>query len=398
MPLPLEGLKVLSLAHAWAAPYGAMMLADMGADVVMVEVPGVGDHTRNWTRTDLKGVSPHFVAVNRNKRSIQIDLTTAEGRGVALKLAAEANGVIENFAPGKLTKYGMDYASVAAANPDVVYVSVSGYGSAGPYTDRRAYDLLLQGEGGIMSVTGPFEGGYAKVGVPVADVAAAMVAAFSLACGLIDQIRHGRGGNVDVSMLEVATSLMAFNVVDYSVTGTIARPLGTEHPLLAPYRAFETATSPIVICILTNRHWELFKQIVKREDLEDERFDTAPLRVDYRNDLNAILEHVFAEHPQDYWIEVLNAAGLACGRLRNVEDLIAHPQLEKRNFFEQHNFQGVDITVPGKPWAYGESRTMKSTPPPSNPGMHGREILGDWLDLDDEAIDALQGSGAIGGR
>jgi len=397
MALPLEGFKVLSLAHAWAAPYGAMMLADMGADVVMVEVPGPGDHTRNWTRTDLKGVSPHFASVNRNKRSIQIDLRTEPGRAVARDLAAAADALIENFAPGKLAKYGLDYDSVVPINPQIVYASVSGYGAAGPDSLRRAYDLLLQAESGIMSVTGGVAGEHAKVGVPIADVTAAMIAAFSVVCGLIDQVRHGRGGQIDISMLEVSSSLMAFNVVDYSVTGHVARPLGTEHPLLAPYRAFETATSPIVICILTDRHWQTFKALVGRPQLDDARFDTAPLRVDHREPLNAVLTEVFAEHDQAYWIDTLNDAGLACGRVRNVAEVVSHPQHLERDFFERHAVCGVDVVMPGKPWAYGESRTARSSPPPDLPGMHGREVLHDWLGLGESAIADVVAAGGVTG-
>lgn len=397
LSLPLQGFRILSFAHAWAAPYGAMMLADMGADVVMVEVPGLGDHTRAWTRTDLKGISPHFVSVNRNKRSIQINLRTEEGRAVALGLAAQANGVIENFAPGKLAKYGLDYAGVAAVNPDVVYASVSGYGTAGPDSERRAYDLLLQAESGIMSVTGGVDGDYAKVGVPISDVAAAMIAAFSIVCGLLDQSRNGQGGQIDISMLEVSSSLMAFNVVDYSISGHVAKPLGTEHPLLAPYRAFDTKTRPIVICILTDRHWQTFKELVIRSALEDARFDTAPMRVDHRVELNAILQELFLEQTQDYWIERLNEAGLACGRLRDVEDVINHPQHGDREFMEHHTVGGVDIVMPGKPWAYGESRAAVSATAPDSPGMHGAEVLRDWLGLDTDGIGELRAAGAITG-
>jgi crotonobetainyl-CoA:carnitine CoA-transferase CaiB-like acyl-CoA transferase len=392
---PLDGFRILTLAHAWAAPYGAMMLADMGADVVMIEVPGIGDHTRQWTRTDLKGVSPHFVSVNRNKRSIQVDLRTDEGQALARELASKAHAVLENFAPGKLAKYGLDYEGVKAVNPEAVYASVSGYGAAGPDSHRRAYDLLLQAESGIMSVTGGIDGEYAKVGVPLSDVAAAMIAAFSIVCGLIDQIRYGNGGQIDISMLEVSSSLMAFNVVDYSISGHIARPLGTEHPLLAPYRAFETATSPVVVCILTDRHWEAFKQLAGRPELDDYRFDTAPLRVDHRGALNEILQQVFSEHDQDYWIEHLNAIGLACGRLRDVKDVIEHPQHQEREFFEHHTVNGVDITMPGKPWAYGESRTHPSSTAPETPGMHGPEVLQDWLGWNEQAIASAVDAGAI---
>ena len=210
-PGPLNGIKIIAFEHAWAAPYGTMMLADMGADVVKVEPPGLGDHVRAWTRNDLGGQSPHFLAVNRNKRSIVLDLKTPAGLATARQLVAGADALVENFSPGTMEKLGLDYETVRALNPELVYCSVSGFGETGPYSRRRAYDLLIQAEGGILSVTGADEHTPAKVGTAVVDILTAMVAAFSVASAVRGKEAHGTGRYIDVSMLDVTASVMALD-------------------------------------------------------------------------------------------------------------------------------------------------------------------------------------------
>ncbi|MEV7225544.1 CoA transferase [Polymorphospora sp. NPDC051019] len=384
---PLDGVRVLSFEHAWAAPYGTMMLADMGADVVKVEPPGVGDHVRAWTRNDLQGLSPHFLAVNRNKRSVVLDLKTPDGLATARGLAARADVVVENFSPGSLDRLGLDYATLSEADPALVYCSVSGFGTSGPYRDRRAYDLLIQAEGGLMSVTGEGPDQLAKVGVPVVDIMAAMVAAFSVVCAVRDRERHGRGRHIDVAMLDVAASVMAFNVFSHGISGVVPQPLGTAHPLLAPYEIYPTRTGPVAIAILTEAHWAVFCTLLGRPDLRDQpEFATAPMRVENRDRLNEQLRPLLADRDQGELVDTLARHGLACARVNDVPALVEHPQLAHRNFFSQWEMAGRQMVAPGAPWrAVAEAgggppvAPVADRLPAERPGQDTDAVLRDWL-------------------
>ena len=350
LPGPLTGVRVLAFEHAWAAPYGTMMLADMGADVVKVEPPGLGDHVRAWTRNDLHGLSPHFLAVNRNKRSVCLDLKDPDGLATARRLATQADVVVENFSPGTLARLGLGYEELRRDDPALVYCSVSGYGSSGPHRDRRAYDLLVQAEGGLISVTGEDGDHLAKVGVPVVDIMAAMVAAFSVVAALRDRERLGRGRYIDVSMLDVAASVMAFNVFSWGISGEVPQPLGTAHPLLAPYEVYATRTGPVAIAILTQAHWATFCEVIGRPDLRDqEAYATAPMRVENRTALNEELRPVLAGWDQDELVETLIRHGLACARVNDVPALVNHPQLRHRGFYSTWSIAGHQLAAPGAP-------------------------------------------------
>ncbi|WP_433205676.1 CaiB/BaiF CoA transferase family protein [Dactylosporangium sp. CS-047395] len=380
---PLAGLKVLAFEHAWAAPYGTMMLADMGADVAKVEQPGLGDHVRAWTRNDLQGLSPHFLSVNRNKRSIVIDLKSADGLARARALAQRADVVVENFSPGTLARLGLGYDAVSKDNPAVVYCSVSGFGTSGPYRDRRAYDLLVQAEGGLMSVTGESPQRLAKVGVPVVDIMAAMVAAFAVVCAVREREQHGRGRHIDVAMLDVAASVMAFNVFSHAISGEVPRPLGTAHPLLAPYEIYATRTGPVAIAILTEAHWATFCGVIERPDLQTRPdFGTAPMRVEHRERLNAELRPVLDGWDQTELIDTLARHGLACAHVNDVPAIVGHPQLAHRGFFADWELAGHRMAAPGAPWR--ATASPDPTPPAADrlpaekPGEDTDEVLRDW--------------------
>lgn len=394
---PLSGVRVLAFEHAWSAPYGTMMLADMGADVVKVETPGIGDHVRKWTRNDLDGLSPHFLSANRNKRSIVVDLKHEEGLEVARRLAAEADLVVENFSPGVMDRLGLGWPELSELNPRLLYCSVNGFGSTGPFADRRAYDLLVQAEGGLVGVTGTRDGELTKVGVPVVDIMAAMVAAFSCVCALAERERTGKGRRVDVSMLEVAVSSMSFNLFSYGISGLSPQPLGTAHPLLAPYEVYPTADGEVAIGILTEAHWKVFCDLVDQPSLvDDPRFVTAPMRVDNRDDLNEILRPVLAKRSADDWRSLLTAHGLACSKVNTVEDLLEHEQLRHRRFLEYWSVGGHDVLAPGAPWYGPHTEPVARTLPPAL-GQHTDEVLTGWLGSDAATVADLRSSGAVSG-
>jgi len=391
---PLQKYRIIDFSQAWAAPIASMMMADLGADVVKIEPPGIGDHVRKWTRPDLKNESPYFLSANRNKRGIVIDLKTDAGRKLALDLADRADVLLENFRPGVMKRLGLDYDVVSARNPKIVYCSVSGYGASGPYAKRAAYDLLIQGESGLLGVTGQPDGTLAKVGVPVIDAMSANVAAFTILAALIGREQTGNGQHLDMSMLEVATTTLSTLITDYELSGHTARPMGTGNQLLAPYQVYRTSTLPIVLGVLTENHWRLFCKIIERPELlEDKRFATAPVRVENRDALNEAIAPILLTKTAEHWIGLFSETGLACGFVNDVESVIAHSQHQSRNFFSTFKASEKHYRVPGAPWRV-EPFDTNHTPPPRL-GEHTRVVLKDWLGMADKDVDALSKSGIV---
>ncbi|MFO1188603.1 MAG: CoA transferase [Alphaproteobacteria bacterium] len=394
--LPLENVKVVSFGQAVAGPYGGMMLADMGADVVKIEPPGIGDHVRKWSRADLHGHSPHFLSSNRNKRSIVIDLKKKAGVDLALDLIRRADVLIENFTPGTMASLGLGYPETSAVNPRLIYSSVSGYGQNGPYSDRSAYDLIIQGEGGLISLTGTEDGQMAKVGVPVLDVMTAMVSAYSIVCALIERGGTGAGRYLDISMLEVATSVMSYNLIDYAVSGKMSKPLGTRHPILAPYQVYPTATNPITVGVLAEPHWASFCELIGREDLRDNPdYVVSQQRVVNLAALNRELMPIFASKPAEYWSREFRRRGLVCGDVNDVAGLLKHPQLKAREYFQTFDLGGgTTVDIPGMPWRFAGANQPKHRPPEL--GEHTNQILADWLGMNETAIAEARRLGALG--
>jgi crotonobetainyl-CoA:carnitine CoA-transferase CaiB-like acyl-CoA transferase len=297
-----------------------------------------------------------------------------------------------------MARLGLDYDTVSQWNPELVYCAVSGFGERGPYQHRRAYDLLVQAEGGILSVTGTDEKSLAKVGTAVVDIMSAMTAAFSVAAAVRGKEALGTGRYIDVSMLDVSASVMSFNIFSYGISGVMPKPIGTAHPLLAPYEVYQTATSPVAIAILTEAHWATFCDLVDRPELRDQpEFATAPMRVENREMLNERLRPLFENRDGAELVDTLAAAGLACAVVNDVAGVMDHPQLAERGFFSEWDIAGHRLKAPGAPWRMtGDAEPPKDRLPPATPGQHAESVLRDWIGADDEAIAGLQEEGALG--
>jgi crotonobetainyl-CoA:carnitine CoA-transferase CaiB-like acyl-CoA transferase len=395
-PKPLADLTVLDLTQAWAGPYATMMLADLGARVTKIEPPGVGDHVRGWTVAASKGESPHFLAVNRNKRSVTLNLKAARGREILLRLAAGSDVLVENFRPGVMQRFNLDYEAVRAVSPAIVYCSVSGFGQTGPLAEHAAYDLVIQGAGGAMSVTGEEGGRPLKPGIPQADVMGGLCAAFTIMAALHGRARDGRGRHLDLAMLDMQVSLMGYHLVSYALSGEIPRPLGTRHPLVAPYEAFRTASDEITIGIATEGHWRLLCQAIGLAALADDaRFATNASRVTHRDELARQIEAVTMSRPAEVWLEALAAHGVPCERINGVQHLVDLPQLRHRRMIVTlPNATFGQVPVPGMPWKVVPAEQEPAPTPPPALGQHTDEVLGEF-GYSRAEVDAFRRDGVI---
>ena len=330
--LPLDGITVVSLEQAVAGPFATRQLADLGARVIKVERPGVGDFARGYDET-VKGLSSHFVWLNRSKESIALDLKAEEGRAAMRALVARADVFVQNLAPGAARRLGLDAETLRAHRPELVHVSISGYGEGGPYTTKKAYDLLVQCEAGLVSITGTPEEP-SKVGISVADIAAGMYAYTGVLSSLVRRLRTGEGATIEVSMLEALAEWMGFPLNFASYGGRSPQRSGAAHAAIAPYGPFACAGgAKVFLGIQNEREWAMFCRTVlgDAELAEDPRFRTNSLRVEHRDALTTLVEAVFADIDADAVVDRLEAAGIANARLRDLDGLAAHPQLQARD-------------------------------------------------------------------
>ncbi|MFL5446715.1 MAG: CaiB/BaiF CoA transferase family protein [Myxococcales bacterium] len=330
--LPLDTVTVVSLEQAVAAPLCTRHLADHGARVVKIERPGSGDFARGYDET-VHGLSSHFVWLNRGKESVTLDLKRAEAREALSKLVARADVLVQNLAPGAAARLGLDFATLAPHNPRLVVADISGYGDTGPYRDKKAYDTLIQAEGGLMSVTGLPEAP-SRCGISVADIAAGMYAYSGILTALLQRERTGRGTRVEVSMLEALVEWMGYPIYYGTYGGRPPGRTGATHPSIAPYGPHRTGDGKTVVLGLQNeREWAVFcEQVLRRADLAtDRRFTSNSARVANRTELTRIIEETFAGATAADVVARLDSAGIANGRLNTIADIAAHPQLAARN-------------------------------------------------------------------
>jgi crotonobetainyl-CoA:carnitine CoA-transferase CaiB-like acyl-CoA transferase len=373
---PLAGLRVLDVTQVMAGAYCSMLLGDMGADVVKVEKPVTGDDTRGMGRLMEHGESPPFMAVNRNKRGIVIDLRTGAGADVLRRLVADADVLVENFRPGTMAKLGLAYEDLAPLNGGLIYCSVSGFGAGGPYSDRGGFDLVAQGMSGIMSFTGEPGRPPVKTGIPVCDLNAAMFAAYGVLSAYIHRLKTGEGQFVDTSLLEAGIAYTVWETSLLFATGAVAQPTGSAHRLSAPYEAFPTADGWLTVGAANQRSWERLCEAVDRQDLlADERFSVAHSRLANRAALADQLTEVFHSQPTATWLARLNEAGVPCGPINDISQVYEDEHVRAREMLVEvdHPRAGLHQQI-GIPVKLSATPGRISRPAPML-GEHTREVL-----------------------
>lgn len=395
MPGALEGITVLDLSRVLVGPFCSMMLADMGADVIKVEEPGVGDETRSWGPPFVAGEATYFLSINRNKRSITVNLRAEAGRAVIYRLAERADIVLENFRPGVARKLGVDYEALKVRNPHLIYASFSAFGQTGPYARRPGYDLVLQATGGIMSLTGYPDRPPVKMGVAISDLAAGMFAAFAIVSALHARTRTGKGQYSDVALLDGQIALLTAWASSYFATGEAPGRYGSGHPQIVPYQAFPTKTIDIIVCVTNEKFWALLCEVLEVPDLkEDPRYRTNPARVRNRDTLLPILEAKFSARPGEEWLELLRGAGVPCAPINTVDLALGDPQVLARGMVvEVDHPRAGRLKLPGPPYKLSETpATIRSAPPLL--GQHTEEILAE-LGYSPAEIHNLRQIGAV---
>lgn len=373
---PFEDLLVLELAQAVAGPYIGTLLADLGAEVIHIERPKIGDLARHWIpiRGDL---SFYFAVVNRNKKSMTLDLKSSEGREIFLKLAEKADVIIENFVLGVVESLGVGYEVVKKINPKVIYCHVSGFGQDGPYRDRPAFDQLIQGEAGIISYTGTKETP-CKINVPITDILAAMYGVYAILAALLRRERTGEGAEIDISLFDCAVTMMTNLMNMVLVEGMKDEDLrmGTKYFLATPYEPYPAGDGKLLnIVVATEWHWEAFCKSVGLENLlKDERFKTNQQRLKHREELEKIIIEKLKEKSRDEWIEILLKAGVPCGAVNEIKEVINHPQTIARNVIVEIDYPGLGkIKTFNNPVKISGIRFSVQRPPKL--GEHTEEIL-----------------------
>ena len=395
--LPLQGIRVIDFSQILAGPFCTMLLADMGADVVKVEKPNGGDDTRRYGPPFIEGESAAFLTLNRNKRSIVLDLKSEQGLGVVRRMLADADVMLHNFRPGVVERMGLGYADVSALNPAIVYCAVSGFGTTGPYSQRAGFDLVAQGMSGLMSINGFPDSPPAKVGVPIADLNTGMFCAYGVLTAYINRLATGKGQHVDASLLESGMAYTLYESATYFATGEVAGPLGSAHRMIAPYQAFATQDGYINIGAANQNNWERMCRAVGRADLlDDARFSSNPERMVNIQSLTPIMEETFRTQTTAHWVETLERAGVPCGPIYNIEQVYADPHVQSRDMaVELQHPKAGGIRNIGVAVKLSDTPGSVRTPAPLL-GQHTDEALAEFGYADAE-IAALRQSGALGG-
>ena len=402
MKRALEGVRVLDLSRVLAGPWATQLLADLGAEVIKVEKPGAGDDTRHWGppwhEHGEEKVAAYFLAANRGKRSVAIDFATEEGAGLVRRMAADADVLVENFKVGGLEKFGLDAASLRAKHPRLIYASITGFGQDGPYAGRAGYDYIIQGMGGLMSLTGLPDGepggGPMKVGVAVADLFTGMYAASAILAALYRREQTGEGATIDMALLDTQLAMLANQASNMLISGTDPRRLGAGHPNIVPYQPFNAKDRPIIIAVGNDRQFAKLAAIVGHPEwAADPAFATNAARVSARGNLVPMIAGIIATKPAAEWLEQLEAAGIPAGPINTISQALADPQVVHRGAQISAGGGALgEVPMVGSPIRIDGTRADAPLPPPAL-GEHG-DLLREWVD--EAELKRLKDAGIVG--
>lgn len=397
-PSALAGIRVIDFSRVLAGPYCTMLLADLGADVIKVENPDGGDDTRRWGPPWLDGESAYFLSINRNKRSLALNLKDRRGIEIAHQLIAQADVLVENFKVGGMEQLGLGYETLHAKYPRLVYCSISGYGQTGPDRDRPGYDFILQAEGGLMSITGPQDGMPYKAGVAIVDVTAGLYATQAILAALRYRDQTGQGQLVDVALFDSQLAWLVNVAQNYLVSGETPQRYGNAHPNIVPYEVFQTADGYLALAVGNDSQYKRLCEVANQPALwDDARYQTNPGRVAHRAELIPLWQAVFKTKTTSEWIDLIGAQGIPVGSINSVPDAFSHPQAAAREMVQLIPREGgQDVPQLGPVAKLSETPARLEQPPPRL-GEHTMAILQGELGYSREEIVALKAEGVIGG-
>jgi len=392
---PLAGIRVIDLTRVLAGPFCAMSLGDMGAEVIKIEEPGKGDDTRGWPPF-AGGEATYFMSVNRSKKSLTLNMKAPEGQAILRRLIARADVVLENFRPGTMERLGFGYDALRKLNPRLVYCSISGFGESGPESSRPGYDLIVQGESGVMDLTGFPDGPPVKVGNSIGDLVSGMAAAQGVVLALLSRAKTGRGQKVEIGMLDVMASLLSYQAGLYWNAGGKPARRGNQHPSIVPYEVFQAQDAYMTLGVANNSLWERMCRAIGREDLmQDPRFSTDANRVKNRDALVPALNAEFGRRPVADWLKRLDDAGVPAGRIKTVAEVCESDHLRERGMFVKvaHPKAGA-VTSMGVPIRLWDTPGAAQSPSPLL-GQHTDEILTTLLKIPRAKVDKLRAAGVV---
>ena len=406
MPGPLSHIRVLDLSRVLAGPWAGQVLADLGAQVIKVERPGEGDDTRGWgppfisNADGSRGDAAYFLCANRGKRSLAIDMAKPEGQALIRELARRSDIVLENFKVGGLQKYGLDYPSLKAVNPRIIYCSITGFGQDGPYAKRAGYDFMIQGMGGIMSITGQPDGepgaGPVKCGVAFADLFTGLYGVIGVLAALAHRERSGEGQHIDIALLDTQIAVLANQALNYLVSGKPPPRLGNAHPNIVPYQSFATRDGHVIVTVGTDRQFKEFCRIAGLGNLaEDVRFATNRARVQNRQEIIPIIAEAMLTRTTEEWVNALEAAAVPTGPINRIDEVFADPQVRHRRVrVDLEREDGVKTPGVASPLRFSETPIGYDRPPPAL-GADTTEVLTSILGLNEAKIAALRKAGVV---